>query len=189
MHKNKGFTLIEVMVVLSILALVAILAYNFFGSTMKEAKLKSNVTQLKKDMQAISTAWGLYYAKNGAHPGSVDALVTDGQLKAAPVPPNDTVVTPPGGYGVRDDYDCMGSVAMQDPNPCVKDDLVRVYYVKKEICEAVNAEYNPDWAGLYPTWEYDMSNGEPAKYPTSGHFFCTGKGDPNYALWLIHDVY
>ena len=33
--KMQGFTLIEVMVVLSILALVAILAYSFFGNTMK----------------------------------------------------------------------------------------------------------------------------------------------------------
>ncbi len=56
MKNNRAFTLIEVMVVLSILALIAILAYNFFGSTMKEATVSQAATKIYNDLRVISDA-------------------------------------------------------------------------------------------------------------------------------------
>lgn len=84
MRSNKAFTLIEVMVVLSILALIAILAYNFFGGTMKEAKLKRDATVIYEGLRAVTDASELYYIKNSAWPANLNDLVSGGFLKSVP---------------------------------------------------------------------------------------------------------
>lgn len=86
MKNNRAFTLIEVMVVLSILALIAILAYNFFGSTMKEATLKQQVTKIYNDMRIIDDAIQLYYMENSTVPTAAE-LISSGKLKSFPTPP------------------------------------------------------------------------------------------------------
>lgn len=87
--KRRAFTLIEVMVVLSILAIIAILAYNFFGSTMKEATLKQQATRIYNDLRVLSDATEKYFIDNGSYYAggsdpALDPLVTSGILKSRP---------------------------------------------------------------------------------------------------------
>lgn len=65
MKSKNAFTLIEVMVVLSILAIIAILAYNFFGSTIKDARLSQAATKIKNDIFVISSGLEKYYMDGG----------------------------------------------------------------------------------------------------------------------------
>ena len=91
MKNRHAFTLIEVLVVLSILALIAILSYNFFGSTMQDAIMKQTLTKTFNDMRIINDAHDAYYAKHRAKPANISDLVTDGQLKSLPVPAAEVV--------------------------------------------------------------------------------------------------
>lgn len=63
---KKGFTLIEVMVVLSIVALVAILSYSFFGDSIREAFEKRNLIALEKQIHSVETAFGRWRMNGGA---------------------------------------------------------------------------------------------------------------------------
>jgi len=142
MKNSRAFTLIEVMVVLSILALIAILAYNFFGGTMKEATLKQQTTKTYNDLRVVVDAMDLYYIKNGAYPGSTADLVTDGYLKSLPT-----------GLGTlpisiqKAMYDSTGTAT--------KDDVVRIGGggISDDQCKAYNDAYTslgatiPDNAG------------------------------------------
>lgn len=65
MNTKKGFTLIEVMVVLSVLAIIAILAYNFFGSTMKEAVKSKCKTEIINKAHQYEEAIAIYESKYG----------------------------------------------------------------------------------------------------------------------------
>ena len=80
---RRGFTLIELMVVLSIVALLLTLAVpRYFGSIdkSKEAVLRENLNQMR---EAISR----YYADKGKYPESLDALATEKYLRGVPLDP------------------------------------------------------------------------------------------------------
>jgi len=79
----RGFTLIELMVVLSIIALLLTLAIpRYFGSIdkSKEAVLRENLNQMR---DAISR----YYADKGKYPDSLDTLATEKYLRGVPLDP------------------------------------------------------------------------------------------------------
>jgi prepilin-type N-terminal cleavage/methylation domain-containing protein len=84
MKNNRAFTLIEVMVVLSILTIIAILAYNFFGSTMKEAAEKQKSVEIYRALNVLADGFDLYYAKNGTETTFWPDLLTDGIIKSNP---------------------------------------------------------------------------------------------------------
>lgn len=129
MRKNKGFTLIEVMVVLSILALIAILAYNFFGSTMKEAQIKQKTTQIFNDLRVVSDACELFYNKTGSWPTDVDGndLVNAGIIKAMP-------------------SDIWLNIGEDKGGPTTDPDLFVAHWssdqVMPDVCKAFNAAYS-----------------------------------------------
>ena len=80
---RRGFTLIELMVVLTIVALLLTLAVpRYFGSIdkSKEAVLRENLNQMR---DAISR----YYADKGKYPESLDALAAEKYLRGVPLDP------------------------------------------------------------------------------------------------------
>ena len=81
--KDGGWTLIEMLVVLSlimILASVALTQYRNSVITAKEATLRSNLFIMK---EAIDQ----YYADKGKYPESIEALVSARYLRAVPKDP------------------------------------------------------------------------------------------------------
>ena len=83
MRRFLGFTLIELMVVLTIVALLLTLAVpRYFGSIdkSKEAVLRENLNQMR---DAISR----YYADKGKYPESLEALASEKYLRKVPVDP------------------------------------------------------------------------------------------------------
>jgi len=83
MRRFLGFTLIELMVVLTIVALLLTLAVpRYFGSIdkSKEAVLRENLNQMR---DAISR----YYSDKGKYPESLDALAAEKYLRGVPLDP------------------------------------------------------------------------------------------------------
>lgn len=137
MRNNRAFTLIEVMVVLSILALIAILAYNFFGNTMKEATIKQAATQYNRAFSTISTALEVYTLDNGGTfptskaSGSALAgvLVTGGYIKAMPVVDYDDL-----------EWYCTGMEDMGGPTT-TEECQIYANTLNKDICEQLNESW------------------------------------------------
>ncbi|MFW5703310.1 MAG: DUF5050 domain-containing protein [Patescibacteria group bacterium] len=80
---HKGFTLIEILIAVSIIALlilVPILAFGQIQKQSRDAKRKSDVSQIQ---QALSQ----YQAENGDYPQNLDDLVTEGYLAEIPIDP------------------------------------------------------------------------------------------------------
>ena len=69
MHKVKGFTLVELLVVAVVLAIFAAIVVPQFASTTDEAKLSA----LKSDLSGIRGAIDLYRQQHSAYPGAVAA--------------------------------------------------------------------------------------------------------------------
>jgi general secretion pathway protein G len=96
MALRRGFTLIELMVVLAVVATLLSIAVPRYYSSIdrsKEAVLKENLYQMRD-------AIGKYHADKGKYPESLAALATDKYLRKLPLDPitdSDTtwIVVPP----------------------------------------------------------------------------------------------
>lgn len=118
LHKQKGFTLIEIMVVVVILGILAAMVLPKILSRPDQAK----ITVARSDIETISQALELYRLDNGFYPSTdqgLEALAKkpsmspeprnwnpDGYLKKTPVDPwgNPYLYVQPGSHGKYDVY-------------------------------------------------------------------------------------
>jgi general secretion pathway protein G len=105
MNGKKGFTFIELMIVMAMLALLISIALPKYFSGLTKAK----ETILQKDLLTIREAIDSYYSDKGAYPYALGALVDEKYLRKIPVDPiterSDTWIVIPsndGNYGVYD---------------------------------------------------------------------------------------
>jgi general secretion pathway protein G len=112
--KNKGFTLVELLVVLSILALLLTLAVPKYFTSIEKAKEAT----LKQDLNTLRESLDKYYADNGKYPNILEDLVEHKYIRKLPVDPitekNSTwIFTPPEPPLEGDIYDIhSGSKAL-----------------------------------------------------------------------------
>jgi len=65
--KSQGFTLIEILVVITLLAILATIIVNSYVSTLK----KGRDSRRKQDLEQVSRALELYYADNNVYPATL----------------------------------------------------------------------------------------------------------------------
>jgi len=78
---NEGFTLIELMIVIAILAILGAFAVNLYKGVIPNA----NLTAVKTDLNTFNTILEQYNLQNGRYPTTEEGLqklVTDGLLKS-----------------------------------------------------------------------------------------------------------
>ncbi len=80
---KKGFTLLELMVVIAIIGILATLAQPMF----KTAVLKAKEATLKEDLFNLRNVLDQYYADNGKYPDTLDDLVAKGYMRTIPPDP------------------------------------------------------------------------------------------------------
>jgi general secretion pathway protein G len=104
--KNKGFTLVELLVVLAILALLLTLAVPRYFSSIERAKDAS----LKHELNTLRESIDKFYADTGKYPKTLEDLVERQYIRKLPVDPvtekdSTWVITPPEPPLEGDIYD------------------------------------------------------------------------------------
>lgn len=91
MHLNQneeGFTLIEMLIVMSVIALLLVLITPRLGNHNENIAKKSD----EATVSFVNTQIQAYYLDNGEYPESLQALVNDDYLKADIIDPNRIVL-------------------------------------------------------------------------------------------------
>jgi len=104
---QSGFTLIELMIVMSIIGILATLAIPSFIVAIKHAR----EAVLKEDLQTMRSAIDSYTMDKQKAPQSLDDLIQDGYLKAMPEDP----MTHSKDSWVTDSSDAMYSLDETEP--------------------------------------------------------------------------
>ena len=82
-RRADGFTLIELMIVLTLVVVLATMGMTQYRSSV----LYAREATLKEDLFRMRDAIDQYYADKGEYPSTLDALVNDGYLRRVPEDP------------------------------------------------------------------------------------------------------
>ena len=104
---QSGFTLIELIIVMTIIAILATLVVPYFAAAIKHAR----EAVLREDLQTMRMAIDSYTMDKQKAPQSLDDLVQEGYLKAIPEDP----MTHAKDTWVTDTSDAMYSIDQTDP--------------------------------------------------------------------------
>ena len=80
---QAGFTLMEIMIVMALIATLAGVGLSMYGNSVTRAKEAT----LKEDLFRMRDAIDQYYADKNKYPATLDALVSDKYLRSIPVDP------------------------------------------------------------------------------------------------------
>ncbi len=106
---EKGFTLVELMVVVAILAILAALAVPRISNATDSAKQ----AQIMSDLRTIDSAITMYYTDVGTYPASIASLVTTATVSGStkgpwlvntPTPPKGSVNISGTGQEITQSY-------------------------------------------------------------------------------------
>jgi len=106
-RQEAGFTMFELLVVMSIIAILALLAVPSFKAAIKSAR----EAVLKEDLQVMRSAIDAYTLDKQKAPQSLDDLVQEGYLKSIPQDP----LTRSRDTWVTDTSDSLHSLDQTEP--------------------------------------------------------------------------
>lgn len=104
-YKNRGFTLIEMSVVVAIIGALYMAVVPMYGKTIQRTK----ETALKKNLYVFRETLNNFYKDHERWPETIEILVSQGYIRNIPPDPftekSDTWVTVPSEPGKTDVYD------------------------------------------------------------------------------------
>ena len=83
LRRDGGFTLIELLIVIALITILATMGVVQYRNSVQSAKEAT----LRTDLFRMRDAIDQYYADKAKYPASLDALVSDGYMRAIPEDP------------------------------------------------------------------------------------------------------
>ena len=145
LQNQKGFTLVEMLIVLVLIGLAVSMMVGIFGNPFANASIDSAATRVIDDLRSIEGAAQAYKVKEGTTPTKIisatptdSTLVSKGYLKLAPTPPS------PITSGTNYAWDTTGVTAFGASNTTADTvaTLLLAGDASSDICKAINKAAN-----------------------------------------------
>lgn len=130
MRKEKGFTLVEILIVVAIIAILASIVLVGLGPF----RSRGRDTRRIADLSQVQNGLELYFTKNGVYPDASDWATLTATLKAAGIGvnsvPNDPTPTANYVYGLNSDKNSyvLGAKLEDGSNPALNSDIDGTVY-------------------------------------------------------------
>jgi prepilin-type N-terminal cleavage/methylation domain-containing protein len=146
MQNQKGFTLVEMLIVLVLIGLAIALMVGIFGNPFATASIDSTASRVIDDLRSIEGAAQSYKAKEAATPtgisGAATCLVEKGYLKVKP--------TAPAPIPNTNEYTWTTSGVTDFGGTAAADTIVTLGGINDDICKAINKAAYGDTTGIIP---------------------------------------
>ena len=83
MRRGKGFTLVELLVVMAIIGILVAIAV----PQLQKAPIRAKEVTLREDLFTFRSCLDQYYADKGHYPDTLQTLVTDKYIRKIPIDP------------------------------------------------------------------------------------------------------
>ena len=164
LRNQKGFTLVEMLIVLVLIGLAVALMVGIFGNPFANASVDSAAARVIDDLRSIEGAAQSYKAKEAATPtgisGTATCLVEKGYLKVSP--------TAPSPISNAYNWTTTGVTAFGSTGT---DTVVTLAGINTDICKAINKAAYGDTTGTIP-----------ASVSGTKNIQCYGSADPYTAV-------
>ncbi len=137
LRNEKGFTLLELLIVIIVLALIAVLLFSFLGNPLQKTSVQSSAVQIADNLRVLDEAWNQYYVSKTTEPASIDAIVTEGILKAKPEPPS---AAKKSGYSGTFAY-TVDTTNYNLGGSTTKDTVILLEGITDDVCKKINHLY------------------------------------------------
>ena len=106
MNNNKGFTIIELLIVIAIIGILASIA----APSFQRSVIRAREASLRNSLFILRDVLDQYYADHGDYPETLEALTEKKYIRAVPMDPftgsHETwILIPPEGEGLTGVYD------------------------------------------------------------------------------------
>jgi prepilin-type N-terminal cleavage/methylation domain-containing protein len=151
---QAGFTLLEVIIALTLLALITAIGFNFFGNPMKTATVTNSAVHIIDNLKVIGDGFDKYYIEHTEIPSAwevtrsdedevaLNTIIAEGILKARPLPPSNAKKSSyTGFYKYLITYDDIVFPSMGIGETADADWTVSLTGVTDDVCREVNKRY------------------------------------------------
>ncbi len=167
----KGFTLLELLIIIVVIALVAMLLFGYLGNPLSSTSVQSAAIQIADNMRTLDESWNRYYAEKTAEPDSIDTLVSTGVLKAKPIPPSSAKKS---GYSGTYDY-TSDTTTYNISGTAAVDTVIKLVGITDDVCKKINHLY----AGA------EENSSIPTAITNGKNIQCYSDGNNNVVLALV----
>lgn len=143
--KVSGFTIVELLITISVLLLMAGLMFSVFGNPLTKASTDTSIGKITNDLRVLDDGINKYINDKTAEPSSLAALVSEGQLKALPIAPSnakDSAYVGTYAYSIETATNITGSAT--------NDIAIKLTGVTTAVCQGINEKYS-DIGSTVPT--------------------------------------
>ncbi|MCL5237740.1 MAG: type II secretion system GspH family protein [Nitrospirae bacterium] len=159
-REQKGFTLVEIVVIIALLAIVALIVFQIFGNPFKQSSTDGNTTQIFEQFRAVEQGASQYYALNMKETPDIATLTTAGILKTLPAPttsarePTNTYTS---GYTIVLSNQYPSGTTITGFGGPATDTVAYLEGVTQDICSQVNYRFARGVQGATPPAAIDYT--------------------------------
>jgi len=159
---QKGFTLIEMLIVIALVGMVVMMLTSLFGNPFAGAATSGAATQIADQFRAVEGAAIRYQTEHTRPVSTITTLVNEGMMKMIPIPPvsakEETATT--GSYTVRLSKQYPTGTNLTGFGGHGIDTIVLLEQITADVCKEINYKFGVTDQGATPPASINYQKGQ-----------------------------